>query len=356
MTDGCGFINGAGLAQISKTMQYTHRPTSIQGRIAGDKGMWLLHPEDQDPTASPPTIWIRDSQRKIRHPPFSPSDRALLIFNLLAPSKVNMNCNLSMLSINNLYHNNVPDSVFQSLMRKNIESVIQPLMQWDGSLVPMARTVSTLGSITGSRLRRLAAGTSRAQGFIRDFRREADPTTEELPDDFSPSDLVNATGRDLYSGAPKSLHESTYELLQGGFHPAKNIVLRNKLHKICKLAIEGHTKDLKIPVPESVEVHMVPGKSLPYILIRNSRAFYIIDPTGKLRPGEIYFCSSQSLVDPHTGRPFNKLLGPVIAGAYHQIFFYKIDFVPGWEKPHSIAFGYTEGMVEITALIFKLNN
>jgi hypothetical protein len=45
MTDGCGYISGAALTTIMRVMKYSSRPTAVQGRIAGAKGMWVLHPD-----------------------------------------------------------------------------------------------------------------------------------------------------------------------------------------------------------------------------------------------------------------------------------------------------------------------
>jgi hypothetical protein len=33
---------------------------------------------------------------------------------------------------------------------------------------------------------------------------------------------------------------------------------------------------------------------------------------GVLKPGEIYFCSSENLMNPETGAIFNRVIGPVI--------------------------------------------
>jgi RNA-dependent RNA polymerase len=65
VTDGCGFISGAGLTSIMRVMRYPARPTAVQGRIAGAKGMWVLHPDPGHQVADgQPRIWICDSQNK----------------------------------------------------------------------------------------------------------------------------------------------------------------------------------------------------------------------------------------------------------------------------------------------------
>ncbi|KAA1474045.1 hypothetical protein DENSPDRAFT_882495 [Dentipellis sp. KUC8613] len=87
MTDGCGFMNGAALIHIAQHLQLPTWPTTVQGRIAGAKGVWLLHPTDRLSTA-PPRIWIRDSQNKIKLPAPAALDRAHLIFDLVGPARL----------------------------------------------------------------------------------------------------------------------------------------------------------------------------------------------------------------------------------------------------------------------------
>ena len=66
MTDGCGSINRAALTDIGRRFSLPHgMPTAVQGRVAGAKGMFLLHPYDKHPE---PRVWIRDSQNKIKLP------------------------------------------------------------------------------------------------------------------------------------------------------------------------------------------------------------------------------------------------------------------------------------------------
>ena len=91
LTDGCGFMNWAALAAIARLFQYTHFPTAVQGRIAGSKGLWILHPHDRSPDAIP-MIWIRPSQTKIKHERLAP---AHLIFELVAPPRVSAPSRLS---------------------------------------------------------------------------------------------------------------------------------------------------------------------------------------------------------------------------------------------------------------------
>lgn len=73
--------------------------------------------------------------------------------------------------------------------------------------------------------------------------------------------------------------------------------------------------------------------------------YLLLDPTGVLKPGEIYFCSSRGMTDPETGATFHHVTGPVIVS--HA-------FVPrsslnsprdelGWPKSNALAIRLAEG-------------
>lgn len=252
MTDGAGFMNGAALTQICERMGYPARPDAVQGRIGGDKGMWMLLYKAADLDEAP-KIWTRrQSQRKIRHLPISdpsqPANRAHLIFNLLSPSKARPECCLAMHAIINLSHNGVPDEVFMSLLEKGLDADVRALTQWTEPLIPVAKTIHNSGGLTGARLQRLAQGTSRAHGFISDFAR-----------DKNTADAHKSSGRKPFSGEPISLHEVAYEMLQSGFDPKQSKILSEKIRRILTLQIDDYVKRFKIPVPESVYAFILPG-------------------------------------------------------------------------------------------------
>lgn len=256
MTDGCGLVNGSALFKVAQHLGLPYRPTAFQARIAGAKGMFLLNPNDVSPD-EPPKIWIRNSQKKINHPPFADSsvflNRALLILDFLNPSKVTVGTRLSGYSILNLSHNGVPTDVFEALIRKDLEEEIGPLTRWDESMIPLAKAISSTGRITGVRLQRYAGVASRARGFVSEFHRDEEGVEEVT------SELPASAGRDPYSGAPLSLHESAYDLLVAGFRPLHFPILSKKIHSILKLLIDSYVKTFKIAVAESVEAYIVPG-------------------------------------------------------------------------------------------------
>lgn len=218
--------------------------------------MFLLNAEDDSPD-SPPRIWIRGSQKKISHRSFAdasvPLNRALLILDLLNPSRVTVGTRLSTYSILNLSHNGVPTDVIKALIEKDLEEEIAPLTRWSESMVPVAKAISSAGRITGTRLQRYAGVASRAHGFVRDFHKDEEWVEEAT------SDVPVSAGRDPYSGAPLSLHETAYDLLVAGFHPLHFPILSDKIHNVLKLLIDSYVKNFKIAVAESVEAFIMPG-------------------------------------------------------------------------------------------------
>jgi hypothetical protein len=125
-TDGCGFINAAALIAIGKKLDCP-RPTAVQARIGGAKGLWILDPDNTDDV---PIIWIRTSQIKIKG---TISDRAHRILDLLdvsRPSSNPSNISLNPQALMNLSFNGVPDEIFTQLMEKGLNDRIAPLMEW----------------------------------------------------------------------------------------------------------------------------------------------------------------------------------------------------------------------------------
>ncbi|PCH34325.1 hypothetical protein WOLCODRAFT_135643 [Wolfiporia cocos MD-104 SS10] len=271
-TDGCGFMNGAALSQIGRSLGFTERPTVVQGRFAGTKGLWALHPEDRA-LDEIPRIWIRPSQEKIKYDALDP---AKLIFDLVAPPRVTVPSRLSSHAIMNLSHNGVPDGVFISLMRSCLQREMDSLTTWTGpnDTKLLWHAVNQIGHVTGTRLRDYATGGARVLGLGRAQDRE-----DWNPDDSGdlPEDEEDGS---VFVGDPPSAHAAVMELLQAGFHPLKLGVLYDKLRDVAKQRIMDIIKEYHIAVPLSAE------------------AFIIPDPIGVLEEGQIHFKSSQNLKDP----------------------------------------------------------
>ncbi|KAF8079235.1 RNA dependent RNA polymerase-domain-containing protein [Lyophyllum atratum] len=298
-TDGCGLINEAALKIIARALGLSHRPSAVQGRIKGSKGLWIFHPTD---TSEEPRIWIRPSQSKIVYR--YPLDRAHCIFDLLSVSRFSPPIKLSKQSIMNLSENGVSDEVLTGMMVQGLMDEVTPLMKWQGpqAMESLWQVVNQLGGVSRSRLSRLTAGLSRVMGLQRrewgheDIGMETeDDSLNALTDE---QDAGPYTGRNEFSGAPLSIHELALELIQAGFRPDKLANLNDKIRQIVQNTIKSIIEKFSIPLPESLGAFVVP------------------DPLGILEEGEVYFRSSQSLTDPQTQTLFNVVTGDVLLGRY----------------------------------------
>ncbi|THH01293.1 hypothetical protein EW026_g1385 [Hermanssonia centrifuga] len=293
-TDGCGFMNGSALMAIGRQLGYSERPTAVQGRIFGSKGVWILHPDDRLPDA-PPRIWIRASQQKIKlldtlneatlrqvHP-------AHVIFDLLAPSRVSIPARLSRLTIINLAHNKIPKQVLVSLMESGLRAEVAALTQWSGpAAMPLLwSAVNKVSGVSSLRLQRYAAGVQRALGLV---RRENDPDDDESESEEDPTTSPDC----LIDGKPPSIGETVLEKLQSGFSPLEDHTLFEDIKQVVKNTIESSVKDYHIVVQQSAEAYIVP------------------DPLGVLEEGQIHFKSSQNLEDPLESLHPNNITGEVL--------------------------------------------
>ncbi|KAJ7511698.1 RNA dependent RNA polymerase-domain-containing protein [Mycena galericulata] len=293
MTDGCGFINRSALLAITKRVPYNNLPTAVQGRIGGAKGLWVLHPTDED---ADPKIWIRDSQRKII---LEGDERVHRIFDLLRashPPQTETRYHLSEQSIMCLSANGIPDDVLVALLNTGLEETVKPLLDWDdsGSMVALWRAVNSSGNVSGSRKQRIAGAKSRVLGFADREREEVDEEGGEA-DTADSMATSNRSGRDV-GGGPSSLQEQAIELIQAGFHPRTSMYLNDKMRYIIKNEIKSVVEKYKISLPESTA----------------SDAFVIPDPLGVLRENEIYYRTSNPMKDPVTETLFQVLSGKVI--------------------------------------------
>ncbi|KIK69189.1 hypothetical protein GYMLUDRAFT_188733 [Collybiopsis luxurians FD-317 M1] len=316
LTDGCGFINETAMKDIASALNYHTRPTAVQGRIAGSKGLWTLHPFDK---SDEPHIWIRDSQRKIVYPHFNHKqghrvhlaqgdcnlcrghyttlDRAHCIFDLCHAALPSLSTSGSMValkkqSVLNLWANGVQDVIFKELMEKGLEEMIRPLTQWESGEFAMPAlwdAINRNGKVSHVRTSRLAAAKARALGLAgRDYKRDGAPDDQDTG------------GRNETSGVPFSLHETALELVQAGFHPSQDSMLWDALQWILKTTVAGAIEKCSIPLPE--------GSA--------TSAFVIPDPIGALDENEIFFRFSTPVKDPATQTLFHVVTGEVLIGRY----------------------------------------
>jgi len=305
-------MNRAALALIARQAHWDNFCCTVQGRIAGAKGIWILHPEHQTNQLEEPKIWIRESQNKINLDLKSPNtSRAHLIFDLVAPAHLTCPTRLNMQTIVNLSHNGVPNWVFEKLMEDGIKSDFQKLTTWEGetAMKSLLYTVSQLGGLSGIRLGRELAGLGRALGHGRPKKIEL--SSEELQGGCDP---LQTTGRTKFSGEPTALVEKIFEMIAAGFHPLTSRVLWEDLEQMVKNHISSYILSFHIPTLESLEAFIVPGEhSIPDILVALVFSLYFIDPFGILEPDEIYFHANRCIKPDPLLDPFqNLLVGPVL--------------------------------------------
>ncbi|KAG9019609.1 hypothetical protein FRB90_012455 [Tulasnella sp. 427] len=281
MTDGCGRMNRAALRLIKEQKGLENMPTALQGRIAGAKGLWIL---DEDDQTGVPRIWITSSQVKIRYSTEQlDEDPSRRIFDLLRIGKVKTPARLSAQPIMNFAHNGVPSSVFSELLQESLKEAIDHLFEeWksdDG--FSLWDLVFNRGGVNHIRKGRSAKVFERIFGNFRD--------TEETDESYwssdvfgSPVDLdASSSGPDPNSGWPTELAEQIIEMFQAGFTPAKCSYLASLMKTYIKLEIKRMILGCHIPVKRSGEAFAAP------------------DFSKTLKPGEVFFRSSQQcgLVD-----------------------------------------------------------
>uniref|UniRef100_A0A0W0F1S2 RNA-dependent RNA polymerase n=2 Tax=Moniliophthora roreri TaxID=221103 RepID=A0A0W0F1S2_MONRR len=310
LTDGCGLINYAALCQIAKNVGYKSVPTAIQARVAGAKGVWLLHPDDDD---HQPKIWIRPSQSKIK---YERPDRAHHILDLLCAGQVGSPPNLSRQLVVNLWSNGVRPQLIEDLMRSGLEEITKPLTSWGHGVMDMEAlwdAVSRTAKTTSSRLGRLGGSKSRAIGltgqeFEKDAWLECDSstskyTTEEAKDNANDSATADSrpdNSRDQNSGKPSSFGEVAIEMLQSGFHPSQEPYMAEAIKRVLEAALNDLVYKCHVPLPDGTAF----------------KCLVVADPLGVLEPDEIYYKSSEGFTDPETGITHLVLTGDVLIGRY----------------------------------------
>ncbi|KAF9071993.1 RNA dependent RNA polymerase-domain-containing protein [Rhodocollybia butyracea] len=293
-TDGSGIINLAAAKLIASKIDYYGVPTAMQGRIGGAKGLWIISFDNFEDT---PHIWIRKSQSKIE---YASLDRGKRIFDLLEVSHPSSNntCFLSQQSVLNLYFNGVPASVFEMLMKEDLENAIRPLMDWTSphSDVKLFDEIEKSGRVMSKRLQVWSASLSRVLGHSGRYSAAESGELDVDEDQENPRVDVDTAG-----GAPASLHDCAAGLVKNGFSPTNCKYLQDKLRFIVRNTIDAIVEKCRIALPAGTAI---------------GKAFVIPDPTGLLEADEIYFRSSTPLVDPDTKTIFQTLEGDVVIGRY----------------------------------------
>jgi hypothetical protein len=238
------------LTLIAQRLKLPSRPIAVQGRIAGSKGLWILHPDDRS-HQDPPRIWIRDSQRKVKLPSLE-KDGAHVIFDVITQSNhIKVPARLNYQLVMNLSENGVNSQVFESLVHEGLSGAFTSLTRWDGpGAMPLLwHAVNSLGSATRTRLQVIACGLERAIGLSSRF--EMDRRDEE--DDLEREDEDSSLNSD-----EKSLYQTVLELIQAGFKPQSCPLLFEKMRYVVQQAMDRYLDKYHLEVCQSAEAFIVP--------------------------------------------------------------------------------------------------
>ncbi|EIW86830.1 hypothetical protein CONPUDRAFT_115565 [Coniophora puteana RWD-64-598 SS2] len=294
MTDGCGYINRAAMRKLREILPLESVPTAIQCRIAGAKGLLLMHPDDRENDATEPKVWLRTSQIKIRYPSGQSLASGQRTIDVLRTSHMKTPSRLSPETIINLGENGVPHQIFVDLLKKSLDESVDPLLSWEGpkAMEQLWFNISQVGRVFAARLSREAGGEARVMGYSAgdledDNEEDLDPVDPDAP-------RSAAWWADEISGCPSSLEETAMALLDSGFTPQECPVLRDKLTAVVKSTVDRHVARYKLDVPMSCIAWMVP------------------DPFGILAPDEVHIRSSQDNLLQKDGSKAQTVLGSVL--------------------------------------------
>jgi hypothetical protein len=150
-----------------------------------------------------------------------------------------------------LAENGVDSEVFQELMRAGLTEVFTSLTQWDGpGAMPLLwNTINIMGSVTRTRLQKIAHGVARAIGLANRFEMDREDDGDDSEEEDPSQD----------SNAEKSLYETVLALLQAGFNPQSFPILNAKMRYVIKNALERHLRGYHIEVRQSAGAFIVPG-------------------------------------------------------------------------------------------------
>ncbi|KAG9125003.1 hypothetical protein FRC07_009387 [Ceratobasidium sp. 392] len=302
MTDGCGFLNWVALRTIQENMGWDVFPVHVQARIAGAKGLFVLHPEHRDPR-EPPQIWIRSSQNKVKLQSKDSWSSFHYVLDVCSGPFFQPSSSITYEMILCLSAQEVPDHVLVELLRKSIEGIArdhEPLHHPHGSKI-LWDSIYNIHRVLQNKLRQVVSPEQqRAQGFA-SFRDE----------EISPEEEVSAkwdAEPDPNSGMPATTQEQVLGWLQAGFSPTDFWVVQG-LVCLQKKVLDAAIKKFRITLPKSLRAHIIP------------------DPIGVLAEGEIFFASSQASLETSLGFGNRCVTGPVIVTAVENFRLWSLGYL-----------------------------
>ncbi|WVQ93483.1 hypothetical protein IAU59_000557 [Kwoniella sp. CBS 9459] len=307
LTDGCGLMS-EGLAQrvfSCHNLQFTRgRPTVIQMRIGGSKGLLALMSPSQSAGHPGKDVLLRDSMVKAISAPELANDPSLLIIDVLCCESLKIGTALPSEAIIAMVHNGVPPSVFLQMAQDGLESLREafnphPLEGEESEDVKHRLLASCFrhGGVGLDRRKREARSKGQSAKVAGLIHRWA---TDEGEDDESTDPLVVGANErfdvDPVSGQPGGIAEALMAAVSSGFLPTTSAFSAAKLHHLLDKLSSKMTQEMKLPVEESLSAFIVP------------------DSLQILQPDELFIAfSCNGPIDPVTHCPMSHLEGEVLA-------------------------------------------
>lgn len=203
-------------------------------------------------------LWIRESQTKILHGPGMQDEPSQLTMDLIRPPHLRRPARLSKEVMACLSQGGVRSDAIKELFEAGLKAEYDALTTWEGenAMIKLWDTICSSGRVLYARLRREAAGASRAYGFGEDH--DDDDAVDGIDNDAF-SESSTPWWPDLVSGLPSGLEETVLAFLVSGFDPNTNPVLRQKIKAIVTTVIDRYVSKYHVGVPFSVEGFAVPG-------------------------------------------------------------------------------------------------
>ncbi|EIN08814.1 hypothetical protein PUNSTDRAFT_44349 [Punctularia strigosozonata HHB-11173 SS5] len=305
MTDGCGYGNRALFEAVKAVLNLDSCPTVVQMRLAGSKGLLILHPGPEAYACSQPQAWLRPSQVKIKYTEAqleNPSRRSLDILrlgHLRTPSRASTEVLIVWSD------NGVPATAITAHLQRMLQELTNTLTDFDrpNAMRNLWYQIAKARSVLSQRRARYAAGEARALGLGSYDYVEEDDGDDGGDGDFDPAfhEQSAAWWPDEISGSPSTLEETVMALLDSGFTPACG-VLASKLDNVIRSILMNFVKPprFKIELPMSCTAFITP------------------DPTGTLDPGEIFIRSSHDNVIGLDGIKTDTIIGEVLVKAVYR--------------------------------------
>ncbi|WVR03757.1 hypothetical protein IAU60_000752 [Kwoniella sp. DSM 27419] len=311
LTDGCGLMSEALALRIRHSPHLDlprGRPSAIQMRIGGSKGLLALMTPEQEQQHPGKEVVLRESMVKSFSAEEYRDDPSLLTIDLVCADSLRIGTSLSAEPIIAMAHNGVPLLAFKSMMRTSCDALRDaflpiPLVEQGETEHDVLRRIYEscyhLGGVGTERKKReyrTRGQSTRVAGLTAKWATE-DPEDEIVePEDLSVVDDAASSGKILVSGQPDRVAEALLEMVSSGFHPSQSSHTALKLHTLVGILSTNLIRNLKISVAQSLSAFIVP------------------DSLGILRPDELFIAfSGRGPTDPVSQCPLTHLQGDVLA-------------------------------------------